>query len=168
MTIPVIHADVWTNGQGHGDDNHSAQRQTARVMCASPAWAIPRGSLCSAGPRRRPSSAPPTSIRDRRKNDREVQVGARVVPGEYAHRGIVQAQHGILECSGADRPGDSRCQGTCTGDADLPGPSRGQYRQKRPFNNPGGHTLRILGQRLPAAGARYEAIVTYTGTQELP
>jgi alpha-amylase len=32
----------------------------------------------------------------------------------------------------------------------------------------GWHALRVLGQGLPAAGAPYEAIVTYTGTQELP
>jgi alpha-amylase len=32
----------------------------------------------------------------------------------------------------------------------------------------GWHSLRVTGQGLPAAGASYEAIVTYTGTQELP
>jgi alpha-amylase len=32
----------------------------------------------------------------------------------------------------------------------------------------GWHTLRVTGKGLPAAGAPYEAIVTYTGTQELP
>jgi alpha-amylase len=32
----------------------------------------------------------------------------------------------------------------------------------------GWHTLRVTGQALPAAGAPYEAIVTYTGTQQLP
>jgi alpha-amylase len=32
----------------------------------------------------------------------------------------------------------------------------------------GWHDLRVTGQGLPAAGAPYEAIVTYTGTQQLP
>lgn len=32
----------------------------------------------------------------------------------------------------------------------------------------GWHTLRVTGNGLPAAGAPYEAIVTYTGTRELP
>jgi hypothetical protein len=31
----------------------------------------------------------------------------------------------------------------------------------------GWHTLRVRGTGLPAAGASYEAIVTYTGTQVL-
>jgi hypothetical protein len=32
----------------------------------------------------------------------------------------------------------------------------------------GWHSLRVTGKGLPAAGASYEAIVTYTGSQELP
>ncbi len=160
------HADVWTNGQGMAtitiprNDNGKSYVCFSRVGY-SQGFALQRRTTTQTFFGAADLDTGPA------ENDREVQVG-RVWCQANTHIEVsfkpntaywsAQAQI-VLEILDAR----AHALATQTYRAHHAGNT-----VKAAIQQSGWHTLRILGQGLPAAGARYEAIVTYTGTQELP
>jgi alpha-amylase len=160
------HGDVWTNGQGMAtitiprNDNGKSYVCFSRVGY-SQGFALRRRSTTQT------FFGAADLDRGPAENDRELQIGRvwcqantpiDVVFKPNTAGWSAQAEI-ILEI--LDAKGDALA--TQTQRANHAGNA-----VKVTVQQSGWHTLRVSGQGLPAAGAPYEAIVTYTGTQELP
>jgi alpha-amylase len=125
------HADVWT-----------------RVTCASPAWAMPKGSHWSAARRRKPSSVRRTSIGARRKTNGRYKSdgsGARRIPASTScssrtRRAGARRQRSSWKCS-MPKP-------MCWQLKPI-GPSRRAAPSKRPLNNLDGTPCASWGRDCP-------------------